>query len=309
MVGRNEDSCSYPVFMRGPRGELIFRYRDGYSGNGVDYYNTYDTESQTWSRLIDQPLLDGLDRMNAYARLPQLGPDGRYHLVWMWRDDYRCETNHNPSYARSKDLVHWETSRGEPQALPITIENGEIIDPVPPGGGVINMSLSLGFDAEKRPIVSYHKYDGEGISQAYSARLEESSWKIYQTSNWNYRWGFCGGGSVPAEIRLGAVTVNEEGGLEQRFHHIREGSGIWNLDSDTLKPVGEISPVPPPLPEELMAPRSDWPEMETRILESVGDKTDGTGFFLRWETLGPNRDKPRDTTPPPVPLTLVSVKD
>jgi hypothetical protein len=76
MVGRNEDSCTYPMFMRGPIGELVFRYRDGSSGNGVDYYNVYDTDTQTWRRLIDQPLLDRLDRMNAYSKMPELGPDG-----------------------------------------------------------------------------------------------------------------------------------------------------------------------------------------------------------------------------------------
>ena len=48
MTGQNEGRCTYPVFMRGSENELIFRYRDGSSGNGVDYYNVYDptTEKQ-----------------------------------------------------------------------------------------------------------------------------------------------------------------------------------------------------------------------------------------------------------------------
>ena len=28
MVGKNEDRCTYPVFMRGPKNELIFRFRE-----------------------------------------------------------------------------------------------------------------------------------------------------------------------------------------------------------------------------------------------------------------------------------------
>ena len=42
MVGDREVSCTYPRFIRGPAGELIFAYRDGRSGNGADIYNVYD---------------------------------------------------------------------------------------------------------------------------------------------------------------------------------------------------------------------------------------------------------------------------
>ena len=71
MVGRHEDRCTYPRFMRGPKGELIFRYRDGSSGNGVDFYNVYDPETRTWERLIEQPLLDGQGKMNLNCNSPR----------------------------------------------------------------------------------------------------------------------------------------------------------------------------------------------------------------------------------------------
>ena len=111
MVGKNEDRCTYPVFMRGPNNELIFRFRDGKSGNGVDFYNVYDVQTKTWRRIHNTPLLDGLDRMNAYARMPEKGPDGNYHMVWIWRDTPDCATNHSISYARSPDLISWENRR------------------------------------------------------------------------------------------------------------------------------------------------------------------------------------------------------
>lgn len=37
MVGRNEQRCTYPRFLHGPKGELIFTYRDGRSGSGDQY--------------------------------------------------------------------------------------------------------------------------------------------------------------------------------------------------------------------------------------------------------------------------------
>ena len=137
MVGENEERCTYPVFMPGPEGKLVFRYRDGMSGNGVDYYNVYDEGTQSWSRLVDIPILDGMDLMNAYARQPELGPDNQYHMVWMWRDTGDCATNHDISYATSQDLVNWSAGDGSNLPLPITVKaSASIIDPVPPGGGL-----------------------------------------------------------------------------------------------------------------------------------------------------------------------------
>lgn len=309
MVGRDEDRCTYPHFMRGSKGELVFRYRDGASGNGVDYYNVYDPRAQMWRRLIDAPLLDGQGRMNAYARMPTLGPDGAYHMVWMWRDTPDCATNHDISYARSRDLVYWETSRGESLSLPITLETGEIVDPVPVGGGTINMCLSLGFDTQNRPIVSFHKYDEAGATQAYNARQEGDGWKITRTSDWNYRWEFSGGGSIPAEIGIGGVQVEADGGLSQSYWHIKEGSGIWRLDEGTLRPIGTHPPRKDALPAELLEVESDFPGMQTHALTGRGECPEpGIRYLLRWETLPPNRDRSRDQVPPPSELRLYTLR-
>ena len=126
---------------------------------------------------------------------------------WVWREEGDCATNHDLSYARSKDLKHWQKGDGTPLQLPLTLTNADVIDPVPVNGGIINGNTKLGFDSKKRVIVSYHKFDAAGKTQAYSARLEDGQWKIYQTSDWDYRWDFRGGGSIPFEIRLGNKHV------------------------------------------------------------------------------------------------------
>ena len=309
MVGKNEDRCTYPVFMRGPKGDLIFRFRDGWSGNGVDYYNVYDEATKTWRRLVDEPILDGIDLMNAYARMPQKGPDGRYHMVWMWRDTGDCATNHDLSYARSEDLVRWETGDGRALVLPITIKSEAVVDPVPPGGGMINMTQSLGFDDKDRPVISYHKHDENGYTQAYCARLEDRAWQFYKVSDWTYRWEFSGGGSIGAEIRLGGVEVESDGGLSQSYWHAKEGKGIWKLDPETLQIVGAYPPKADDLPDELEQVESDYPGMRVRTMWARGKGLDPkVRYVLRWETLGSNRDRPRDEAPPPSELRLYTVK-
>ncbi len=293
MVGRDEQRCTYPEFLRGPNGQLIFTYRSGSSGDGIQIYNVYDRETQTWSRLLDTPLVDGEGQRNAYLDGPRLGPDGWYHLVWVWRDTPDCATNHSLSYARSRDLVQWERSDGTPLALPITFDTCEVVDPVPPGGGLINGNAKLGFDHEHRAVIAYHKYDAEGATQLYNAGREADGWRSYQTSDWSYRWAFSGGGSIPFEIRVRAVQPAGEGRLMQAFEHAVEGDGRWLLDTGTLRPVEQLDPAPRPLPDRVYSVRSPFPGMGVRIAGDTG-RAPGERYYLRWETLGANRDRPRE---------------
>ncbi|HAA75268.1 TPA: hypothetical protein DCE37_09130 [Candidatus Latescibacteria bacterium] len=307
MVGKNEDRCTYPRFMSGPERKLVFRYRDGMSGNGVDYYNVYDEGTQSWTRLVDVPILDGMDLMNAYARQPELGPDNQYHMIWMWRDTPDCSTNHDISYATSQDLVNWSAGDGSPLPLSITAEaSTSIIDPVPPGGGLSNMCASLGYDSKDRPVVSYHKNDEKAFTQAYAARLENGDWKIHKLSDWDYHWDFSGNGSIDTEITLGAVEIREEAFLAMPWWHARKGSGIWKIDESTLQVVGSYPDPEPDLPEELSNVVSDLPGMGVRTTAGRGDTE--RKYWLRWETLERNRDQPRDEIPPPSDLVLYEVK-
>lgn len=299
MVGRDEDRTTYPRFLRGPGNALLFTYRIGSSGNGDQIYNVYDGKTRTWKRLLDRPLTDGQGERNAYLDLPRRGPDGRFHLVWVWRETPDASSNHDPSYARSTDLIHWERSDGSPLPLPITLKTGEIVDPVPEKGGVINGNVHVGFDTKRRPIVSYHKYDRNGKTQIYNARREGSGWKIYQTSDWDYRWDFGGGGSLPFEVRVGAVQAGADGKLTQSYGHDKYGSGTWILDEATLKPVGKL-PERAAYPPEISGVTSKLPGMRVNWAGDLGASGEpGVRWVLRWETLGPNRDRPREGAPPP----------
>jgi hypothetical protein len=307
MIGRNEQHCTYPRFLRGAGQELLFTYRDGRSGNGDQIWNLYDLASKTWRRLLDQPLFSGEGRMNAYFAGPVRDPSGLFHLCWVWRNSADCATNHDLCYARSKDLVHWETSDGKPLRLPITVKTAEIVDPVPPGGGIINGNTTIGFDSKRRPVIAYHKFDAAGKTQFYNARRESEGWKIYQTSRWDYRWEFHGGGSIPFEIGLGPVTTAPDGTLSQSYRNPRHGSGIWRLDEATLQPLGQLPPRKG-LPKEVGKVQSTWPGMSVRTAEDLGRSDEpGVRYLLRWEAMPPNRDRPRPGDPP-LPSMLRVVK-
>lgn len=293
MTGENEDRCTYPRFLTDQKGDLIFHYRDGSSGNGSEIYNRWDRASRRWVRLLDRPFTDGQELMNAYLHEPVMGKDGRFHLSWVWRDTPDCKTNHDLSYAVSDDLIHWQTAVGDPIELPITLQTpGVVVDPIPAEGGVINGSGKIGFDSLGRTILTYHKFDAQGNTQAYCARWEGSAWAIHCTSDWSYRWWFEGGGSIVNDVALGRVELTPAG-LTLDFRHIQEGAGRWLLDQETLRPQATLPPLTP-LPAVLMMPESDFPTMQVRLWNDEGSSPDeSVRYVLRWETLPANRDRPR----------------
>ncbi|MCU0780147.1 MAG: BNR repeat-containing protein [Akkermansiaceae bacterium] len=302
MTGDRERRVTYPVFLRDQAGRLVFRYRDGGSGNGDDLYNVYDERTRSWSRLVNGPLLSGEGKRNAYATTPVRGPDGRFHMVWVWRDTPDCATNHHLSYARSDDLVRWTDSAGRPLRLPITLATGDVIDPVPPRGGLLNVNRRLGFDNAGRPVITYHKNDAAGDLQIYAARREADGWVIRQVSNWTgYRWDFSGGGSIIVEVHVGEVRPLGGGRLALDYRYPK-GSGTWVLNEATLAPipggkVPTLAQAGPPAAAWPAAPA--FPGMERRRAGDLGDPADGREYFLTWHSLPAHRDRPREGPPPP----------
>ena len=306
MIGTQEDKCTYPRFFPGAKGELIFMYRDGRSGNGEQIFNAYDTSAKVWRRLLDKPLTSGQGKMNAYFAGPERGPDGRFHLCWVWRNTPDCATNHDISYARSADLEHWETVAGAALTLPITVGGPEIVDPVPPGGGAINGGVRFGFDSKNRVVIAYHKFDEAGKTQLYATRFEDGAWKSRQLSRWDYRWEFSGGGSIVFEINVAAPRMRGAGRMECAYNHAQYGAGKFVLDEETLAVLETVADAPSPTKEK--TEEADPQGLQARQAADVGVSPESdTRYELRWETLGANRDKPRPE-PWPKPTMLRVVK-
>lgn len=309
MTGAREERVTYPRFMNGPDGALLFTWRDGGSGNGATLWARYDAATRKWSPLTPEPLFDGQGRMNAYPHGPVRGPDGRFHLSWVWRDTPDCETCHDICYARSRDMVHWENAAGKPLTLPVRAGADVVVDPVPARGGLINPCQAIGFDAQGRAIVSYTKHDAAGNTQLCNARWEDGAWRVSQASDWNHRWDFSGRGSIICEIGVGAVEA-QDGTLAQSYSHATLGGGRWALDPATLKPTG---PAEPWLryPAEVGRNENPHPGMQLRTAADLAaDPTTGRspdGFHYRavWESLPPNRDRPQPGPIPPASILRV----
>lgn len=305
MTGQHEERVTYPVFSYAPDGALLFQYRSGSSGSGDTYSNRYDESTKTWHALTDQPLFFGGKRMNAYPLNPVTGPDGWVHQVWVWRDTPMAETNHDLSYARSRDLIHWETATGVPLTLPLTIDTpGLVVDPSPPRGGLLNGTQAVGFDTHGNLTISYLKYDAAGNTQLFFARWQEGQWKSQQASNWSYRWDFHGSGSLVNEIHIGPLRA-AGGKLTIALSHKVYGSGVWEVDPATMRLKGKLAADADVGSEDLAAvPESGL--LDRFASDSAPTRADGVTYRLAWKTLPQNRDQPRpEGAPPPSMLRLI----
>lgn len=308
MVGSEEKQCTYPNFMLTREGELIFHYRDGGSGRGNEIYNIYSTETKTWQRLLDTPLTDGEGLMNAYQTQPRLLADNWYHVYWVWRDTPDCETNHDLSYIKSPDLKNWYNAFGEQIKMPATIHDKSIIvDPIPPGGGIINLAAQLCLDEKMKPQFVYHKYDEAGNLQFYVAWIEGQQWVNKKITDWNYRWEFKGRGSINFEVRVRNFNRRPDGKYEVGYWHIKYGSGTILLN-ENLDNIGEVLK-PEPL-ANVFELEGDFPGLAVRTSGDIGKSPDKNfRYMLKWETLPANRDRPwPEPWPAPSKLYLYKIK-
>ncbi len=314
LIGDCEEKCTYPRFLSAPDGRMIFHYRNGFSGCGNEIYDVYDADSRTWSRLLEQPLTSGCGRMNAYFFGPVSGPDGFYHLAWVWRDTGDCSTNHDLCYARSRDLRHWENVEGQPLSLPMTSESPGItvLSTPPRNSGLINMCGNIGFDASGVPVLSFHLYNESGASRIYTLRLRpggEHQLVPHGTWSENERWEFSGGGSIRQMVFCSPVRPQADGTLLLDYEFIGRSAGCWRLDPETLKTVETLAPRFA-CPAELRKMEQGFPGLIRNWLPDAGKSEEkGTQWFLRWESLPANRDRPHaPPLPEPTRLSVCKVR-
>ena len=321
MTGEKEERVTYPEFLQTDE-TLYFHYREGKSGNGSTYVNRYDAENKKWIKQSSLPLFDGLERSNAYFKGPWLGPDGRFHVIWCWRDTPDCTTNHGLYYAFSFDFKKWHSPSGYMKSVPLTPDDsGFLVDDIKKGEGLINGGYTLGFrkkkmpsgnlsDEQWEPFIGYHKYDTDGNTNIFLATVKgkekeqeiekPENWKIIRLTNWSWRWNFAGRGSIPFLLDI-YKAGQDTGGLNIRFgRKIKRGLFSLSRMRDFIvsyndvtgdiseKEYAQVNP-------EILKPKNRGMLLhleEDRNAIMKGSGKDGeVKMILRYETVFPARDK------------------
>ena len=299
MVDRTvEQRMTYPEFFKGPKGKLHLKYRDGSSGNGRWFYSQWDSDNKSWSHLHETVLLDGEDIRGVYPLGPVSGPDGYAHMTFTWRETPIASSNHDLSYARSRDLVNWESSDGKPISLPIRLATGEVIDPIPEHGGLLNGRHPIGFDADKRVLVTYQKYDENNLSQVYIARRDKAGWTVRRVSDWtDLRVDLDKSGALDLPLLTNdPAYLNEDGDIVVPAT-LRGTLWEWTLNPQDLTVISSAT-VDQALPVAITKYDLDN-DIPQRVIPLMVDQRHASSeFYLSWEAMQPNRDQARADIPP-----------
>ena len=183
MTGSNEDSVTYPQFVKMRDGTLLFFYRNGVSGDGNTYLNRYNPDTQTWQAL-HAPLIDGnATSENAYLWHIAVDADDAIHIVWCWRGTGDRDTNNDLCYAVSRDAGDtWEKTNGSSYTIPITHASADLIlDTAGTGSGLLNQ-CGMECDSTGRPHVAFFLRVA-GITQIHHAYLDAGTWHIAQLTS------------------------------------------------------------------------------------------------------------------------------
>ncbi len=302
---RRERHVTYPIFLKDASHHLIFKYRDGASGRGDEIYLIYDSGADKWQYLLETPLVDGEKQRNGYFVGPTLGPDGWFHLVWVWRNTPDAATNQDLSYARSRDLVDWQRSDGTSLTLPIRLATAEIVDPVPVHGGMINNNTLIGFDSQKNVLIAYHKFDAAGQTQVYLAKHVAVGWSIHQITHWaDFRWDFGGYGTIRPRLVLSSPAPDENGVLVIPI--VRDDVRIdLVVDERTLALIAErpSNDLQTRLRSFVRIPEG----MDLHIATEAWSASKQP-LSIAWTTRPENRDRPYPDITDPTTLMLISAE-
>ncbi|GAA2141736.1 hypothetical protein GCM10009825_30580 [Arthrobacter humicola] len=299
-----EQKVTYPRFLRDNDGELLFTYRDGTSGNGDFICLRWNDEAAQYEHMTDHPLIDGRGERNAYidTNAPVLGPDGAWHMLWVWRDSPEAESTHTVNYARSANLVNWTDAAGSPIDHPIGEDAGTVVDPVPPGRGLINNNVRLGFLPDGRPLAIYHKRDESHYQQIWAAAFDGSQWVRRQLTEWTYRWDPAGKGSLDFRIEIGPPATTSRGVLvdvrcdqEVQTFAVSEELSMTSLElASPWNPLRRVD-------------RSDGLYQRVTLGRGWAPGDPGADWFVLHTSLPEQRDQhPGDQAPAAQPLIVVA---
>jgi hypothetical protein len=216
MTGLKENKVTYPEFYNLAKGNLLFLYRTGQSGNGDLMMNRYDVKTRKWEQVQDA-FINGENHRNAYWQCT-VDDAGTIHLSWVWRESSDGETNHDICYARSKDGGKtWEKSTGEKYILPITIANAEYAVHIPQQSELIN-TTSMAADESGHPfIVTYWRAAGTTAPQYRMIYNDGKEWKTQQITNRTTAFTFAGSGTKRIPVSRPVILLNKKNGIQKAY--------------------------------------------------------------------------------------------
>ena len=256
MIGSQEACLTYPEFYRLPDGDLLFLYRDGFSGGGNLVLNRYDRRRKQWRR-VQSNLIDGERKRNAYPQAT-VDEDGVLHLSWVWRETPDVATNHDLCYARSRDGgVAWERSDGSKYELPIRQANAEVVRPIPMRSELMNQTSIAAARGGINCTATYWRDPQDAAPQFRLVWFDGRTWRTETPFERKTPFSLPGGGTermpIPrpqiasrktgARVQAAMIFRDEERGFKATVAACPDlGNAPWKVFDVTDDPLGYWEP-------------------------------------------------------------------
>ena len=213
ITGR-ENTVTYPQFFNLPDGDVLYLFREGFSGNGDSFLNVFDCSSRSWSNVHENatgtdhvPFIKGTDfspNWNSYLNRMVIDKNQRMHATWTDRFNFDSpagqsgyQTNHNIFYGYSDDFgASWHRMDGSQYTLPIVnpivagqVAAGQVADiavPIPEGSSLINQT-DMAVDQNNRPLLATWLAENPAIGNQRRQYMvffwDGEQWQSRQVSN------------------------------------------------------------------------------------------------------------------------------
>ncbi len=209
MVGTDEARVTYPRFVRGDDGNLLFVYRSGASGRGEWIVNRW--ADGRWARVSAQPVFAASWQgrpVSAYPSPFVADERGVFHVAIVWRHTGDAATNFAVSYAATRDFQTWRGADGRRLTAPLTPDTADPIERRGEGQGLLNAPIAAA-DERGQPMVAYTRYGPGGNNAVFLAKPEGSGWTTHLLVESDRRVPIEGTGTLPDVPRLRELDPDE----------------------------------------------------------------------------------------------------
>lgn len=297
MTGRDEQSATYPQFLRGPRGALYFVYRSGHAGNGqwiADEWN-----NGHWQAL--GPIFSDRDSQGPVSAYPtpfKLGSDGRFHVAIVWRRTYDIDSNFAVTYASTTDFRHWSGIGGESSVGPLGPASLPPIERTGENAGLLNNPI-LVLDDSSRPTVIYSRYADRGPNAVFGAEPFNGRWRVQPLAVAERKLPVVGTGTLSGLPSMSLADDCGNGVAQVHVNFPPRDLKIISVDRRTST-ISTSAPQCPTWHSGLTFGRPSAAGMADVSMQTADVRQNGVGplapDIFYWFAQGANRDRPRQCT-------------
>lgn len=181
-----DDTVTYPRFLVYPDGTLQVFWRQGTSGNGTYYMNTFDDAMRQFG--TKKLLISAPDGGNPYEQTICVDNQGVLHLCWGYRSTASsADANSGMYYAKSANKGGSFTNASGSQGYSVPLHSGNSERPViiTPGSGYVNQNGAC-VDLNGRYHTVYWQQDADGYTQIVHLYFDGALWRTETVSAFTY---------------------------------------------------------------------------------------------------------------------------